>query len=414
MASRDTDLNINVTASNRASDELRKVADEARQLEDGVDVPLTADDQASGDIDQVQAKANTLDGTTADVTVEATGNAAGDLDRIDSKARELDGRRARVTAEADVDQAIGDIDRLEAKLRDLDGRRAGLGVGGAAAAGAAAGAAVGAGLPVVGDISQSVTNAATLALDVQSIATLTGASLADAAKFAGVWRDAGLEIGDAVDLLIQVNGALEANPDMREKLKIGGATDLLEQFLLVVKGIQTEYDTAGSKAQASAVLFGEEGVKQVLRVQNAVGDFGRAVEQREPIVGDDDVERAREVNALMTDAKSKWDQAQIKALETVRLLFSKDLDDTIVRRLDELAGGRDDLSGTDILNAIGVRNDPGVRVLGSRPIGAAGPTTLFDQVVSGITNVIFEAPGSPTRNVDASRTYYRRNGVILS
>lgn len=405
MASRDTNLNINVTADNRASDELRKVADDARQLEDGVDVPLTADDQASDDIDQVQAKARELDGTTAEVTATAdTDQALGDLDRVESAVRDVDGRRARVTAEADVDQAIGDIDRLEAKLRDLDGRRAGLGVGGAAAAGAAGGAVAGSGVPVVGDIVESASAAGNLALQVQQLADMTGAPLEKAAQLAGVWRDAGLDLADLFDLIANLNQVLADQPDLKEKLGISGATDLVDVFVQSVGGIADAYDTAGSRLQARSQLFGEEGARQVQQITTLVGDVEKAVADRSPLVGPDDVERSREINRQMTDAKNKWDAVQLKVLETLNLVLGKEFDDTLTRFIFGTGANLEPRDQFGSGNFLGV--------------GAGGfhepRNALFDEAISGITNVIFEAPGSPTRNVEATRTYYRRNGVILS
>lgn len=414
MTSRDTNLNINVTADNRASDELRQVATEARQLEDGVDIPLSADDQASDDIDDVQAKARELDGTTAEVAVTAdVDQAIGDLDRIEAQARDLDGRRARVIAEADVDQAIGDIDRLEAKLRDLDGRRAGLGLGGAAAAGAAGGAAAGAGIPIVGDVVESANAAGTLALQVQLLADMTGASLEKAGQLAGVWRDAGLDLADLFDLIANLNQVLIDQPDMKEKLGISGATDLVDVFVQAASGIADAYDTAGSRMQARSQLFGEEGQRQVGLLETLVGDLEAAVAARAPLVDEADVERSREINRQMTEAKNKWDTVQLKVLETLNLLFSKELDDTIHRAL--FGSNPNGVSDFRMQQQVARENTTGFfgGAFGPIDMESAGGG-LFASVRDRITNIIIEAPGAPSRNVEASRIYYRRNGVILS
>ena len=58
--------------------------------------------------------------------------------------------------------------------------------------------------------------------------------------------------------------------------------------------------------------------------------------------------------------------------------------------------------------------DPSLDNFSNRTFGAPAANPLFDAARDRITNIIFEAPGSPTTTVEAQRVYYRRNGVILS
>ncbi len=413
MASRDTDLNINVTASNRASDELRKVADEARQLEDGVDVPLTADDQASDDIDQVDAKAKALDGTTAEVTVAADDQATRDLERVESRAIDLDGRKVTVSVNAD-DNASRVLDRIETQLRELDGRTAtaradatgGTGGGGISGGQVAAGG-------IAGALVASVLSADQLAIKTQTVADLTGATLEDASKLVGTWTQAGFEVEDLLDIILNVNQVMRDNPDLAAELgvKIGENTTLIQTFLQAVTGVSTAYDNAGDRAAAASQLFGEEGVRQVGAVQTQVGDLTKAIEAMPALVDPEDVERAREANRNISEAKTNMVQLQQLLANAILPGVNRAFDNPIEALFPLLGIGRQLLpsgSGPSEQQVID-RNTAGF--FGGAPIGGS---PLFDQAIAGITNIIFEAPGSPTRNVEASRTYYRRNGVILS
>lgn len=419
MTSRDTNLNINVTAANRASDELRKVADEARALEDGVDVPLTADDQASDDIDQVADKARALDGTTADVTVGAdTDQATRKLEGVESDARALDGRRAEVTVDVD-DNASRKLEHVEQKLRDLDGRRSRVDIDGAGSAdgGGISGGTVAAG-GFTAAILASVLAADELAIKTQTVADLTGASLEDASKLVGVWTQAGFEVEDLLDIMLNVNQVMRDNPDLADKLgvKVGENTTLTETFLQAVRGISTEYQTAGDRAAAASQLFGEEGVRQVAAVQTQVGDLTAAIEAMPALVDPEDVERAREANRNISEAKTNLVQLQQLLANTILPGANRMFDNPLEAVFPLLGVGRQ-LGG----------NRGGAPVTGNDPfaagnflgVGASSTvrpdgTSLFDQAIGNITNVIFEAPGSPTTTVEAQRVYYRRNGVILS
>lgn len=413
MASRDTNLNINVTADNRASDELRQVAAEAKALEDGVDVPLSADDQASAEIDQVQAKANALDGTTADVTVAADDQATRDLERVESRAIDLDGRKVTVSVDAD-DNASRILDRIETQLRDLDGRTSSVraDAAGGSAGGGLSGGSVAAG-GIAGAIAASVIGADQLAIKTQTVADLTGSTLEDASKLVGTWTQAGFEVEDLLDIILNVNQVMRDNPELADQLgvKIGSNTTLIETFLQAVQGVSTAYDNAGDRAAAASQLFGEEGVRQVGAVQTQVGDLAKAVEEMPALVDPEDVERAREANRNITEAKTNLVQLQQLLANTilpgVNRAFSNPEEAVfpllgVARRLIPNGSGP---SMDEVID----RNTAGF--FGGAPIGGSN---LFDAAIGNITHVIFEAPGSPSRNVDASRVYYRRNGVILS
>src|SRR5688572_1944534 len=408
MASRDTNLNINVTAANRASDELRKVAAETAALEDGVDVPLTADDQASADIDQVQAKATALDGTTADVTVTADDQATRELERVESRSVDLDGRKVTVSVDAD-DNASRILDRIEQQLRDLDGRTAsvrGDASGGAAGGGISGGSVAAGGL--AGAIVASVVSADQLAIKTQTVADLTGSTLEDASKLVGTWTQAGFQVEDLLDILLNVNQVIRDNPELAEQLgvKIGENTTLIETFLQAVTGVSTAYDNAGDRAAAASQLFGEEGVRQVGAVQTQVGDLAKAIEEMPVIVDPEDVERAREANRNISEAKTNVVQLQQLLANTILPGVNRAFDNPLeaLIPLSRLVGN----------GGSGPGFDPSLDNFSNRTFGAPDRNALFDQAVGNITNVIFEAPGSPTTTVEASRVYYRRNGVILS
>lgn len=416
--SRDTDLNINVTARDSASQVIRDVKDDAEQLEQtDATVDIDADDNASQTIDDVESGTRDLDGQQATVDVQADDNASRVLDDVKADTRDLDGSKAEVTVTAD-DNASRVLENVEAKLRDLDGRKASIGVGGAVAAGAAAGAAAGSGIPIVGDILENANAAGSWAIQVQAIANATGATLEDASRLAIIWRDAGLDLADLEDLMGNLNQVIRDNPELAEQLGLSTANDGVTTFLQAVKGLQTEFDNAGDRGAAASQLFGEEGVRQVRRVEVITrGDLQAAFDgvSQTRLTNDSDVDNAIKLNEQATELRSKWEQIQLKVLQTLNLLTSKELDDTIVRKLDELGGGEDDLSGTDILNALGF-GGPGVRAVSSRRTVDTGASRgargglIQDRPVTIINN----PPGSPASVVQADEIYRRRNDVRLS
>lgn len=420
MSDRDTRLNIEVTAEDRASQTIRDVQDEVDRLEQSdANVDIGADDNATPVLDDVDAKARGLDGTNPTVDVQADDNASRVLDDVEQDVRDLDGRTANVDVRADVDEARRLLDQIDAKLRDLDGRRAGVGVGGAAAAGAAAGAVAGQGIPIVEDFARGATAASDQVIQIEQLSRATGATREEASRLARVWQSAGLDLQDLLDLMANLQSVIRDNPDLREQLNLSLANDGITTFLQTVQNLRSEIDSPSMRNVLQSQLFGEEGQRQVERVLILVRDDLRGAMDDiadSRLISDEDLDNARELNRDAQELAGWWQQVQQKTLEWYGTL----------RAAGEYVA-RPDISGTDIVRALTPRT--GISQAEREAIyantagyfgGAFGPINPPNPYTShippgGQPNVmIVNPPGTPSATQQQQQQYLARNGVRLS
>jgi hypothetical protein len=410
MASKDTRLNIEITAQDRASEVVRDVQSDVDKLEQSdATVDVAANDDASKVIDDVGGDARDLDGTKATVAVEADDNASRKIDSVESDARDLDGRKATVTVEVD-DNASGKLDGIQGKLSGLGGAGDLLAAGGAAGGAAAVG----------GALANAVLYASDLAIKTQAVADATGAPLDKASRLVTVWEQNGFQVEDLIDLISQVNQTLVQTPDLKQQLNIGGATDLIDQFLLAVQGLQTQIDTPGSRNVLGSQLFGEEGARQLQIVQTRVGDIQGAMDALgdNVLINPDDVERSRELAANMALVQQRMTQIKLELAQGILPLLDKWANHPAIGSLvalSPLATGVALASqyAPGVPDSLDPRNlwdhadyDP----LANLPTGRAPR----GRASGGNLTIVNNPPGSPTTITDAGRIYTRRNDARLS
>lgn len=433
MTNRDTNLNVNVTATDRATPTVRGVASEVEALEGTHTVDLDAAGNADDQLASIRSKLDLL--TDSDKTIVLRGQAdqlLREVGRAESKLRDiekLDGEQIRVILDA-RDNATKKLDAVRTELRQLDGEVATVTVdardrtgrsldrdqiGTGVAAGSAA---------AIAAITAGAQQAASMSLEVQQIADLTGASLEEASRLAGVFRQSGVETSDLLDMLLNVNQQLRDNPELAEQLgiKVSAGTSLVDLFVQAVDKIGPAFDNAGERGVVNSQLFGEEGVRQVQAVKTAINqDLAPAMEQFQgPIVTDESVENARQVNAEIAEVEANVQKISLALLPVVNGLLNGvisyfdavgdagDRFGNFVR--NDLLGGSRDSNLTP--RAIEVRNTAGYT--GGAVAGYADDGSFRSPLLGAVLTQIFNPPGTPAATNQSQQTYLARNGVRLS
>lgn len=337
MATKGDELNTRITATDDASTVVDRVRDKVADLEDTQhDVDLGADTSdadremraldarldgltneerrvvlefaakdAQREIDRINrdlARAQKYDDTEISIRTTARGDAERRLQAIQSEIREIDGSTPEIRPEVDS----ASIDALIAKLNDLDvpiGRagdslsRLGGGAGKAGAVGA-----------LVAGLGLAAGAAANTAVAADNLATLTGASVEQASRLNAVWNKTGLDVKDLQDVLLQMAGVLSDDEELARQLGVNmnDGRDLTQRFVQVVELLGEKYSDAGERGVVASRLFGEEGVRQVNQVTNAVGDLNSAMGEipQSQIFTDADVDNARKMNAELAEFTS--------------------------------------------------------------------------------------------------------------
>ncbi len=452
MTSRDTNLNVNVTATDRATPTVRGVASEVAAVEGTHTVDLDAAGNADDALAGIRSKLDGLTDSEKTIVLKAqTGQLERDVARAEGKLRDihkLDGDEIRVVLDA-RDNASKKLDAVRTELRQLDGDTADVRVdvrgadgrsfsfGGLGAGVAAGAAAAGAG------IAAGAQDAANLALSIQQVADLTGSTLDQASRLVGVFGQNGVEASDLLDMLLNVNQVLRQNPELAQRLGIdlGGAEtvagrtadqlerggrqikeapDLISLFVQAVDGIGTAYDDAGERGVASSTLFGEEGVRQVQAVKTAInGDLAPALEQfKGPIITDESVENARKINTELAEAKGYIQEISVALLPIITGLLGGTVNyfKGVYEAGQDARGWWDNhprLSGGELLDFLGgadesdqlVNNLPGYLNVTRPPAGQSRPASVTH---------IYNPPGTPAATNQQQQTYLLRNGVRLS
>jgi hypothetical protein len=121
MASEQIKVEIDAVYDDKGAKQARKDLTEIDAAE--ATAEINVDDNASGDIDQVDTKLDAVDGRSAEATVDVDDNATAAVDGVDTKLDGVDGRSVEATLDVD-DNASRDIDAVDTKLDGVDGRTA--------------------------------------------------------------------------------------------------------------------------------------------------------------------------------------------------------------------------------------------------------------------------------------------------
>ena len=296
------DPKVDITVANIASLEgdLGRIADKAKEINQ-VDpkVEISADDKASGDLDRVESKARSVDGMSPNVEVTATG----------------------------LDDLIGKLDSLPGKLGEITGLLGGL--GGAGGIGALAAA-----------LGLAATAQADMAVDAQVTADLTGATVGEASKLQGLWKQTGADVNDLNDVMLQMNGVLEAQPELAESLGIDRATDLASQFVQMMDLAAQGQLTTFQQSQ----LFGEEGVRQAGKMQTLFGEISDDLEDMDPPIDDEDVAKALEFKEAVTEMATAFKAISSEYAKDLVSIFG-DLGTIVDKVTEAMPGGK---TGADV------------------------------------------------------------------
>jgi hypothetical protein len=331
-------------------------------------------------------------------------------------ASDLDGPKPRSRSRSTTTPP-GKLDGIEGKLRDLDNRRRRSVRRRRWQAPPPARSPVRA--SVVGDIAAGAKNAADYAIQVQQIADDRCTARGRVAP-GRCGEQNGFQVEDLIDLISQVNQTLVQTPDLKQQLNIGGATDLIDQFLLAVQGLQTQIDTPGSRNVLGSQLFGEEGARQLQIVQTRVGDIQGAMDALgdNVLINPDDVERSRELAANMALVQQRMTQIKLELAQGILPLLDKWANHPAIGSLvalSPLATGVALASqyAPGVPDSLDPRNlwdhadyDP----LANLPTGRAPR----GRASGGNLTIVNNPPGSPTTITDAGRIYTRRNDARLS
>lgn len=436
MNTRRVGLDIETTATTaQAKRGLEDVRDDVREIEGQHEIEVGVDDQATDELADIRGKLDSLsaedrkialelaaanlerdvrraqdalgkldryDQQGIDVKIEARDNASKRLEAVRTELRQLDGDTARVR----VEETGSGLDDMRSKLGDIGGTAAGAGALGRG--GLIGGAALGA--------QQLASRFSEAAIEAGILAQQSGANVEYSSALLAVWRDSGLELGDLLDILANVNDRLRESPELAEELGINmnDGKDLAQRFVEVVGILRDDIDDVGRRSQLSSQLLGEEGTRQVGRIQLTVDDLAEAIENmpQARVIDDQELERALEYEATMREIRGHW--------ETIVLVAGS----ATLPAVDEFLSGRN-LNPLDIPRNIGVSAGSGLYDWltgaddGPPPAGDPLPPLSPEDVQGSIRNIppglgitVVNPPGSPTIVVRDSADYDRRNGNV--
>lgn len=432
MAGRNVPLNIDVAAVDRASPVLDGIQADVKEIEGEHQVDVTADDKASDALSDIRSK---LDGLTETDRVIALKAESRQLEREVSKAESVlknlskfDGDTIRVRLEA-RDNASKKLDEVRTELRQLDGEDAtvrvnatGLddlkGAAGALGIGTAGGIAA---LPAA--IFATTQQSKNWAIEVGTVAKLTGSTLEDASRLVSVFNSNGVETADLLDLLLNVNGVLRDNPELADKLnvKLTDGKSIIDLFLESSAGLGTAFEDAGQRGYAASQLFGEEGVRQVATIETRVGDLNREVANvpQAQVVTQEQLDAAIEMNRKISELTTQISTASrtVGSELTPELIGALGVVNEIVNQMGRIPG----FQPAELVQG------PAWAVGGAikRGIDMGVPQAIANGIFGGDTEnrgtfdpqalqVIINPPGTPAATNRQQQQYLRRNGVRLS
>lgn len=433
MTRRRVGLDIETTATTgQAKRNLEELRGDVRAVEGEHEIDVSVDDQATDDLADIRGKLDSLterdrrialevaagnlerdirraetalgkldryDQDAIQVRIEARDNASKRLDAIRTELRQLDGDTARIN----VEDTGGGLEGIRSGFEELVGPGAAGGAAALGRGGLIGGAVVGTKL-LADSFSET-------AIEAGILAQQSGTSVDYASRLLAVWRDSGLELGDLLDIMFNLNDRLRESPELAEELGVNmeDGRDLAERFVEVVGILGDDIDDVGRRAQLSSQLFGEEGTRQVGRIQLTIDDLAEAIENLPSarVLSDQDLEDAKEYEANMREIRGHWDAIKLTA------------GNLVLPGINDLLSGRT----SDAMNAIpraigyGLGQDTADFLFGrNRTSGAVREPLSPDELDRSISNlggtIIVNPPGSPTVTVRDGRDYARRNGNV--
>lgn len=360
MATKRDDYELNLRATDRASEVVGRVADEVERLDgEEADVTITAEDRASSEVRELmrriegltdddkkvilsaeakkleaEVKRATLllgkvDGEEAEAVLDARNQAQAKLDAVQGELNAIDGRIADATLEAD-DRATADINDVDSKLDRLDRRsvdaevdadvKPGLqglfdGVGALPGNIGALGPLLsrlatpgGAAAVLAGLFSGAALSTSQMSLDVNSLANFTGEDFSYTDKFLQVAESWGnLDLNDLFEIIAELQQKITETPDLAEKFGVDPEFVLdhpLQGIVALIDGIRDSSLSASEKAQAMFDLFGEEGAKQLIPLLTNVEDLSALIEDMPELVTEESIQSAKDMQMSMSDLKA--------------------------------------------------------------------------------------------------------------
>ena len=210
-----------------------------------------------------------------------------------------------INIKVDGTAAVRDLGQVEKAAKGVDdeldnvgdqGRLGGLSAGLETAKGklqAIAGpAVVGA---VVAGVGAAIDKTIELGIAASTVSTALDVSVEEASRLNAAFGDVGIEGNDLVDIALQIQGALETNTALTERLGVDMA-DVATPVDAIRIGIDN-WDFLSATERAS--LFGEEGVRQISRMVAEGQTFDQILAGVSDIriISEQDAARAREMAA---------------------------------------------------------------------------------------------------------------------
>jgi len=154
---------------------------------------------------------------------------------------------------------------------------------------------------VVAGVGKAVERTIELGIQADTVATALNVTTEEASRLNAAFGDVGIEGNDLVDIALQIQGALEDNADLTERLGVNMA-DIGTPVDAIRVGIDN-WDFLSATERAS--LFGEEGVRQISRMVAEGKTFDEILAGVSDIriISQADARRAREMAASMAEMK---------------------------------------------------------------------------------------------------------------
>ena len=154
---------------------------------------------------------------------------------------------------------------------------------------------------VVAGVGAAIDKTIELGIAASTVSTALDVSVEEASRLNAAFGDVGIEANDIVDIALQIQGGLEDNADLTERLGVNMA-DIASPVDAVRVGIDN-WDFLSATERAT--LFGEEGVRQISRMVAEGQTFDQILAGVSDIriISEQDAARAREMAASMAELK---------------------------------------------------------------------------------------------------------------
>ena len=247
------------------------------------------------------------------ITIDANGKpAARGIDQVEKATEKLDDEVKEVGKS--FDDIADSASALPGPLGDIGSALSGPG-----------GAVAAAGL-LVGALGKAAQEAMVTGQEAQTTAAALNSTVEEASRLNEAFGQFGIEANDAVDIALQITGALDANVETAEKLgfAVGEAIDPIE-------GVKAAIDNWDLLTPIERMeLFGEEGVRQIAKMQadgrslsdimDSISD-GQLIDTAEAARLEELASKTRELTALWDGIKTEIGVSTVEGLTDVKALL---------------------------------------------------------------------------------------------